>query len=458
MNKNSLIPLGLCVACVFGSGAAWGYRTAEDAPDFEGAGVVRWNQESVAFSMYSTLPHGMSWELVKSEIEAGFNVWGTANCGQPWMRIEGPAAEPAIPNDGINTVEWVLEGWDDRGFSARAAAITDVQYQETEDGGWEIVEVDLYFNAESFAWTTDPEPGDSEKDIQVAATHEAGHVLGLLHPCEPNGSDDAPSCDEDQSYQQAIMYPEYTLGRSALGTDDIQGVCHLYSTEACPEDGCPRDTICTASGCLPVCGDLVCNSGYLCVEGACIEDRRAELATCDSIDPSDDDYCEKGEGLVADPCDSDADCAPTLRCSVDGYCGVACSSGVTCLESQECPLTGVCPLEGAGFEQSCEKAQDCDSRICVDREGKGAVCTRSCAREDSHCPSGWECRDVDEEGPICAPIINDSSCSTSREPATHQPLYWLVTAGLCGCIGCRKLRHRRAVRPSQHSSTRTTNR
>jgi hypothetical protein len=99
---------------------------------------------------------------------------------------------------------------------------------------------------------TDPDqPNDTVRpdgscvsiDLGGTVTHEAGHMLGLAHPCEFESNRDAgvrqcrTGSDPDQD---VTMFPTSPIGDSSKRTledDDVAGVCTVY-----PRDGAPRAT------------------------------------------------------------------------------------------------------------------------------------------------------------------------------------------------------------------------
>ncbi|KAL5723776.1 hypothetical protein ACHQM5_007130 [Ranunculus cassubicifolius] len=72
---------------------------------------------------------------------------------------------------------------------------------------------EFHYNADE-SWSTNPDPGMDEFDLESIAIHEIGHLLGLGH----------------SEFPDAVMWGSYAPGarRRVLAQDDIQGIQTLY--------------------------------------------------------------------------------------------------------------------------------------------------------------------------------------------------------------------------------------
>lgn len=77
-------------------------------------------------------------------------------------------------------------------------------------------------------------------DLQNTLTHEAGHFIGLAHPCELSLGNCTPAM------QTTTMYPATTPGdvqKRTLSPDDIAGICAIYPSNGggcgCGSGGAP---------------------------------------------------------------------------------------------------------------------------------------------------------------------------------------------------------------------------
>lgn len=85
-------------------------------------------------------------------------------------------------------------------------------------------------------------------DLQNTATHEAGHFIGLAHPCETDPGtaqqNGVPVCT-GSAMASTTMYPSAApgeTGKRTLDQDDVNGVCTVYSTSQAPSPDGGRDS------------------------------------------------------------------------------------------------------------------------------------------------------------------------------------------------------------------------
>jgi len=451
------IALGL-QASVIPSAAA--FRTAKDSPDFRGQGKIAWNTD-VAFSLSrSPLPDGVTDEQAVAALQQALSTWSEPECTRARPTFDGWVSEGASPHDGRNTIEWVTD-WNKRDFAASAPGFADVQYVSTDEG-FRIEEADIYLNAEDFAWSTSPT--DAENDVAAVITHEIGHALGLLHPCEPDGSDGAPVCKNGPSAEsEATMYPLYEPGQASLADDDVAGICYLYPIET---DGCGGSCgfheTCVEKECRASCGDVLCAVGQVCgywgcvPAGACTAQRCSSEAcendsACGPLGRCTNGSCSSGSTPWGDRCTASSDCEEGA--CVEGICQPPCQSDAQCGGNGSCvaSLDGLargCQSSGAyGFGMSCQLGEDCRTGLCVFTDDQTA-CTSKCTAADD-CPSGWDCRVVDKRS-VCVPgtITVDGGCSTApRRPRAPGMPFFLSGVGFLTAVATfRRLRNTRRTR------------
>jgi len=234
------------------------YRTGRDLPELAGSRRVRFAADEIRFQLLDDTPAGMNPLDVASAVESASGAWMAASCTALRFVFDGTTRIEAQPGDGVNTIQWV-PNWNERGFDPQAAGATDMQYLK-DGGSWVIAEADVYLNGE-FKWTASGERTPGLRDVRAVVTHELGHVLGLLHPCEPGGAAGAPDCATSPDDANACMYPIYSFGQSQLSTDDVEGLCFLYPGPRCTAASCPEEL-------LPM--GATCRSGDACRDGFCL--------------------------------------------------------------------------------------------------------------------------------------------------------------------------------------------
>jgi hypothetical protein len=381
----------IAVVCCTAS-PAHAYRTAADLDQFSGSERVAWASETIPYEIFVNLPPGVDTATFEGEVEAAFGSWQHLFCGGPSFEYRGTTGAAAAPGDGVNTVEWVAEGWTERGFPAQAGGFTDIGYVRDPGGAWRIAEADLYINGQDHDWLVGLDLGLGiglgPLPLWSLLVHEGGHMLGLMHPCEVGGVDDAPDCADHPEMAELAMHPLYDASRLRLREDDIGGACYLYpGTNVVPS------------------------------EAVSIRDCRHDPGACLQGTECRNGWCERGTLLAGDPCATHFDCASRI-CTAEGFCGTPCYNEDGCTPEQTCePFDGwgsVCTGPGPGaLGADCEDASDCTGGQCVDQQPGPRFCSRLC--DAVECPEGWECKTV-EEREVCVPFRPDitGGCHVAR--------------------------------------------
>jgi len=407
-----LLILVLAALLTLSPSRAQAFRTGADTPDLKGTARVRWTANEINFQLYNVAPSGLGMGDVQAEIIRGMHTWEAPTCSGVRFNLQGITYAHASPGDGLNTVEWIQSGWEARGFKTGAAGITDVQYAKTANGKWQIVEADMYLNGTNHSWVLEGDGGNGFRDVLSVVTHELGHMLGLMHPCEVLGADGAPDCSKDPSFATTTMYPIYAPSQATLSADDQNGVCFLYPVDGCANLQCPEGSQCSAGVCAPTCGGLICSEGETCDNDVCVATCNglacdAGAASCEAGTDCDagascvGDGCHLRAGEPGDPCSADADCTSD-SCSLSGFCAGPCSidcDGGSCSDEAAVDCDNRSPL-GA----KCSEANQCIGGECLAGAEEHAVCTRTCGGTHAACPLDWECNEVQDKR-VCTPPI-----------------------------------------------------
>lgn len=349
---------------------AHAYRTAADVLDV--SGPVRWESSRVSYVLVGSLPAGLDVVRVRSAVRAAARTWSEPSCADVELVDVALSSGPAVAGDGVSTIAFIQDSWEQRGLDPSAAATTDVVFASRGD---EVVirEADILLNAVDYDWAVDS-PSVFVRDVQAVVAHELGHLLGLAHPCELGGMGGAPACDA--SHRTALMHPVYA-GSRTTDADDEAGLCALYPTSAC------------------VTCSLACELDVDCASGRC------DLGECVPVSPS-----------VGDPCLESSDCASRL-CNSDGYCTVSCTDATACPDGWHCDRDGRCSQVGEAYGATCRSGNDCASRLCL-VDVDGGTCTRPC---DEGCPAGDECALVDDRAVCRAPAVEEQGCAAGGTPS-----------------------------------------
>jgi hypothetical protein len=428
--------------------AASAFRTAADLPEFDGQAVVAAAKRSIDFELTLVVPPELDETLVQVELERAIATWTSPGCT---TLMPGPVLTSdlvARPGDGRSSVQWISD-WKARGFPKASPGATDVQYLKESDGRWTISEADIYLNS-SFEWTTGV-PVDERKSVQAVLTHEMGHALGLLHPCELDAADGAPECSASDAFAVTEMYPVYSPDQISLSDDDVAGVCFLYGP-GCNSATCPEDTLCVGGVCQPLCGDAPCPPNSACDRdrcvptgcgaASCLGDSCSRDADCALHEFCNAGACARGQQSLGDLCQAARECADGA--CFEGACAEACA-GNTCREGGACDVDdGVCVAQLAPMGASCEFSTDCSGGYCAAEGAADAVCTRACGEGEPPCPNGWACRRTNQDR-VCAPAAPSSStCAFTPAPDSTSRYLALVTT--LGVVFWRALRRRRHSR------------
>ena len=452
MGRGRHLAMAIALGMLCLSSKASAFRTSSDLDEFADQPRVSFASPNVPIELFQGLPPDLQLAQVEENLSRAAQKWNEPSCTNLMISYTGTTHQPASAGDGRNTIQWV-DDWKTRGFPKDAPGLTDVQYVSDDHGHWTIVEADTYLNLE-YGWTTGV-PTDERRSLLAVLTHELGHVLGLLHPCELAGADGAPSCDESPELAGVEMFPIYSPAQTALSDDDVAGLCFLYSP-VCAETSCGEGQACFGGACAPLCGDAVCGVGTECKSDTCVATSKdcgldgcvgqvcSGRSDCGAVEFCDGRVCARGDSALGDPCSSGRQCFDGA--CVDGACAESCTPGNRCRSGGMCDVDKeACTVELSPLGTECKFSTDCRGGYCLAEAGQVPICSRSCADGQAPCPSGWACRKADGS-PVCAPAATpDDGCSVNPARPSSEFSYSLYLAALS--FACWfPLRRRRARR------------
>lgn len=429
---------------------AHAYRTAGATARFAGSAKVRWADQRVPYQIATDVPDGLTPDDLRETAEQAFRRWTTVVDGGIECEFETTTDQDAAPDDGINTIQFLSDGWEERGFEPAAAGITDVIYALDVTGTWTIVEADIYLNAEHHNWVAAGTATAKQRSLASVLTHEGGHLLGLMHPCEPGGPDEAPDCDEDPAFEITTMYPVYSPAQQSLSADDKAGFAFLYGVVSCDEGSCAAGSVCMTDGCHEECEGMTCAVDEHCTVGGCWPDNECYGPGCDQACQHDADCAARqrcrsnqcyGAGVVGDSCEAPSECESAL-CAEEGFCLASCED----CQDDSCEMaedgTATCPSAKQPLGAECDAPEECLGGQCLTGTADGQLCTVVCAEDAGVCPSGWTCGAV-RGVEVCVPIevraAGGGGCSLLR--ARYRGTAWvgacMMAAAMLALRRCR---------------------
>jgi MYXO-CTERM domain-containing protein len=222
----------------------------EGTPLFWGTGCLTFGVQRDG-----SVSSGIDFETARETIQAGFDTWAAADCGDgetPSFRVvdKGEIACDRIeynqraPN--ANVFLFRDDDWPYRNLGAHALALTTITYGvETA----EIYDVDVELNSHQTTFTTSDEPAEIVSDLSSVVTHEIGHFLGLSHSAVSS------------AVMRGIGYVNGTTELRELTEDDIAGVCEIFPPGPANGSCAVRHGFSTECGSEPAKEDGGCSVG-----------------------------------------------------------------------------------------------------------------------------------------------------------------------------------------------------
>lgn len=373
MNPHKTFPAWGCLMSVLAMVAASGPAAA-----FKELGG-KWDplQGPVEYTISSIGSDDIPDDTDTLAIEYAFRSWECVLCSNVQFRFVGDGPNEVSGQDNKNAM-FFLE--DAQSWQAQTGAGVDSVLGVTihHDASGTYSAADIAFNGTHTWSTADNTPAT---DIESVALHEAGHFLGLGHPCtDANETNCLPA-------NEAVMAPAYPGGDARTPhADDINGICAVYPTpkdscsgrkrlkEECTRDcECETNLLCIPDGdkrmCSRGCGrpnDPSCPTGTACAlggnsggeVGVCVRNAadgtRADGTVCTRSGP--DPRCTSGECarsrtaekfVCANFCQADSECSAGYAC-MEGLCLLpTVDRGVACPEEDD----------GGGGRTGCSNAR-----------------------------------------------------------------------------------------------------
>jgi hypothetical protein len=242
--------------------AAYVRTTSEDS------GVpVAWSEQCIGLALDSRGSQDVPLDQVAATFKRAMSNWTsrTSTCGGLTLSLSPISGVFEVANDGQPALIFRNQVWQRPGhapYDPAAIGLTTVMYVSTPGqlGDGSILDADIELNNVNYTFTTDPAHATARDhtsiaDLENTLTHELGHVQGLAHTCYDGTTktrpvDDTgapiPDCNPSLplSITEATMYPyALTAGETSkrnLSSDDVAGVCNVYSTTVIKHLACAQ--------------------------------------------------------------------------------------------------------------------------------------------------------------------------------------------------------------------------
>ncbi|MFL5348112.1 MAG: hypothetical protein ACJ8AT_25245 [Hyalangium sp.] len=267
-------------------------------------------------------------------------------------------------------------------------------------------------------------------------TCESGYycLSGACLLKNPNGH----SCDGANQCQSNFCVDGVCCNSACAGACDAcnlsnsSGTCTPLPLGTPGMPTCPNHFVCNGTGtsCPPVCtSDLMCESGYYCLNGAC-RTKNPNGQPCDATNQCQSGFCVDGVccnsacGNACDACNlgvSVGTCSNVPAGTPEEVCGAYLCSGLSpscppaCTTNQQCRAPALCIndkcQEPQPPGQPCTEASQCQSGFCAD----GVCCNTRCDGSCESCGvsgSLGTCKALAQGTPgepVCAPYVCDGS-------------------------------------------------